>query len=225
MRMFDDIQPNLAPAGADAYAGYVDGRWPDYDGMLATHPGAKYLAIDAVGTQHADCLDVEKGDSTPDHAPGWVKDWQRLNTPLPVIYMDASSMTDVVTAMTLAGYPRSSYLLWSAHYTDYSHICGPTTCGFPQANGTQWTDHGGIYDESLMGDEFWPAVIITPPDLTKDNPMFVALDTSTNFHWLVMAGQRYQVVDMPTVDELLKVCNQTAWVPCSPAFLAKFPAC
>jgi hypothetical protein len=47
--------------------------------------------------------------------------------------------------------------LWTAHYTEIPHICGPKSCAFPgltiDADGTQW--HSSGYDESLLADDFF----------------------------------------------------------------------
>lgn len=138
-------------AGMDAYAGYVAGRWPTYAQMVATFPGAKHLSISPFASVQADCLDIENGDATNDQAPGWLLSWRPGNTPLPVLYTSASNIQNLVNTLAAAGYRRSSYLIWSAHYTNTPHICGPGTCGYPQADATQWQDPGP-YDSSLVPD-------------------------------------------------------------------------
>lgn len=71
--MYDGISPLRLPDGADLYAGYDDGRWPDADAIAARFPGKKVLRIttdpaDTIG----DVLDVERGDATPADIPAWL---------------------------------------------------------------------------------------------------------------------------------------------------------
>jgi hypothetical protein len=155
--MGDGITVSNIPAGLDAVAGYVGGSWPTYWSVLSTFPAAKHLSIAVNASEKADCLDVEGGDASPGQIPGWFTSWTAGNTSLPVIYTSGSGIQNVISA---AGRPRGSYLIWSAHYDwpqapGTSHICGPGTCGYPQADGTQWTTHNQVWDESVLNDNFF----------------------------------------------------------------------
>lgn len=171
LRMADSIVAANLPPGMDAYAGYVDGSWPDYPdivGIEAKH----YLSITVYLANEAMCLDVENGDATADQAGTFVDERRALGIPYPVLYTSISNMGAVVAA--LGTRPRNTYKLWSAHYDASigAHICGPGTCAYferlgqgttPQCDGTQWVDHGG-WDESLLADDFFgPAVPPAPP--------------------------------------------------------------
>ena len=146
LRMADGVNPNNLPPGMDAYAGYTDGRWPDYNTIVANTPNAKHLSIDATGTVHADCADVENGDLTS---------WKGYT----VGYASISKVQGLINA---DGRPTK---LWTAHYTNVAHICN-MTCGFGftgTADGTQWTDHNGAWDESLLLDNFFDFQTPPPP--------------------------------------------------------------
>lgn len=52
-------------------------------------------------------------------------------------YTSASNMSSLIA--TAGARP---FIKWSAHFGHGPHICGPHTCGFPQADWTQWDDHG-----------------------------------------------------------------------------------
>ena len=79
-------------------------------------------------------------------------------------------MDALVTALGGAGISRAEVRLWSAHYGQGKHICGPGTCGYPAADGTQWTDtapgrNGSEIDESLLKDGFFGgSVSLTGPE-------------------------------------------------------------
>lgn len=141
LRMGDAIYPANLPPGLDAYAGYVDGRWPDYQAEIARFPNAHHLSIDATGTVDADCADVETGD---------LSSWAGYT----VGYASASRIGNLIQ---VDGRPKK---LWVAHGTNVPHICTSAAC-WPSspvpwvADGTQWTNHGGVWDESLLDDNFF----------------------------------------------------------------------
>lgn len=72
MRLMADTTDHSAPAGYDLYAGYIDGSYRSFPYLNAQHPG-KTLSITVVGDASAQIVDVETGDITPAHAPGWVQ--------------------------------------------------------------------------------------------------------------------------------------------------------
>jgi hypothetical protein len=168
--MYDSIDLSQFPTNPEAVAGYVGGHWPTYNALVAKFPNAHHLSIAVNAGQAARCLDVEPGDATPDQAPTWFHTHADHSHGLPVLYASASSINQVRSAMARATIPRSEYLLWSAHYTFHEHICSPETCGYPQADATQWTDKalGHNLDQSCCQDYFFgaaPAPTPTPPTL------------------------------------------------------------
>ncbi len=56
---------------------------------------------------------------------------------LPWGYTSASNMASLI-----ANGGGRQFVRWSAHYGFGPHICGPSTCGFPQSTWTQWADTG-----------------------------------------------------------------------------------
>lgn len=166
LSMLDDIHVNLLPAGYDAYAGYVDGRYENFDAVKAKFPDALILSIDVNATNTAaECLDVEPGDATNALAVQWVLAKIRAKALLIALYTSVSNMDALVAAMTAAGIPRTAYKLWSAHYGYGAHICGPGTCGLTKwaCDGTQFTDtaFGDSLDESLLQIDFFG--VLPPP--------------------------------------------------------------
>jgi hypothetical protein len=67
----------------------------------------------------------------------------------------------MVDLLTANGLQRDQYRLFLAHWTNLSHLCGPGTCGYAQADATQWISVDNRYDLSICADDFFGA--IAPP--------------------------------------------------------------
>lgn len=156
--MYDDVAVGLIPLLARAIAGYVDGIYGTWAYIVAHFPKAKKVSIATSASHLADILDVEKGDARIDQVPAWLNRAHSLWKPRkdgpskPGVYTSESNLEALVSTLQGAGIPRSSYLLWSAHYGAGEHICGPDTCGSKvKADATQFTDkaQGKSLDESL----------------------------------------------------------------------------
>ncbi len=163
--MFDDVNVHLLPAGAYAYAGYLDGYYANFAQVKAAHPQAHLVGIAVRAGDDGDALDVEPGDATVSQAPGWVKRQQARGLVRPIVYVSAANAHLMIGTLTPAGISRPSYRLWLAHYGVGQHMCGPASCGYPQADGTQFTSTalGESLDESLVADDFFGAPPLTFP--------------------------------------------------------------
>jgi hypothetical protein len=157
--MYDDITASALPSGADAYAGYVDGRYNDYAAIKARFPNAHVVSIAVFASDDADCLDVEPTDATIAEVYGWLKRQLARGVWRPIIYTSASNVDALMRTMNANGFSRSQYRLWSAHYGGGQHICGPATCKLTATacDGTQFTDNalGRSLDESVLLDSFF----------------------------------------------------------------------
>jgi Putative peptidoglycan binding domain len=175
LTMADSIVPGNLPPGYDAYLGYTDGRWPDFQAEVARFPGKHVLGLAVTAADDAEGLDVENYDATPDQAPAWVQRQLARHVSRPVIYASASAkspgggMPAVLTALAGAGIVRSAVRLLSAHYGAGEHICGPGTCGLVHIpmDGTQWTDSaagvgGAAIDASVLADDFFGTAAPAP---------------------------------------------------------------
>lgn len=207
-QMADAIYIENLPTGLDAYGGYVAGSWPTYDALVAAFPTAKHLSITPFASYHADCLDIENGDATVADAPEWLGAWQPGNTPKPVLYTSAANLANLISTCTAAEVPRGSYLIWSAHYIG-QHICGPDSCGYAQADGTQYADPGPI-DESILslaffrtitppipaptptptGDDMPAPCVFTTPD-GNEQSFYVDADGKLNHYWFDKSNTRW----------------------------------
>lgn len=162
--MFDDVDVALLPAGYDAYAGYVDGWYMNVAQIKARFPNANLLSIAVRASDVAECLDIEYLDATNDQAPAWFRLALAHGVTKPCLYTSAGNADALVSTMNKAGIARSAYRLWTAHYTNVSHLCGPNTCHECQASAdaTQFTStaQGKNLDESVCAGGFF--TLITP---------------------------------------------------------------
>jgi hypothetical protein len=162
--MYDSVTLSEIPADPPAVAAYVDGEYANATEATRRFPHALILTIAVDPAHDADCLDIETGDATPADAAGWYDRQRARGVTRPVLYANASTMqADVVPVIQAARIGRGSVRLWSAHYLDVAHICGPHSCGelSIDADGTQWTSTamGRDLDESLLLADFFG----TPP--------------------------------------------------------------
>lgn len=189
LRMLDSITPANLPPGADAYLGYVDGTWPDFQAEVQRFPGAHVLGLAVTAADDAEGLDVENRDATPDEAPSWARRQLGKGVRRPVIYASAAAIPQVIAALDVRGLARPNVRLLSAHYTHVAHICGPASCaypGVPACDGTQWTDRaaglkGSLIDESELLDDFFGAAVkpIPVPATRQEDNMATGHITGT----------------------------------------------
>jgi hypothetical protein len=161
--MYDSALNDQFPAGAAAYAAYVDGGvgdQPNYAYIVSAFPKAQHLSIALFAANNADALDVEPGASAPSDIPGWYARQVARGSQRPVIYASVSAMNDaILPVLSQAGIARAQTRLWTAHYGLGEHICGPGSCGqlSIDADGTQWTSSamGLVLDQSLLLEDFF----------------------------------------------------------------------
>lgn len=183
--MYDDVNVNLIPADATHIAAYADGRYENLAEIKKRFPKAVILKIDVRGSyRNGDVLDVEPGDATNSDAVVWFNARRgHTATPKPILYTSAGNVAALNATLQKAGIKRTDYFVWSAHYSGKKHICAPKNCGYPQADGTQWTDksHGRSLDESLMEDYVFPkASKPAGPVKPKNTTNFTIQHTSLN---------------------------------------------
>jgi len=186
-----DGPPANIPPGLDALAGYVNdsgigATWPAIQAM----PARYHLSITTDGSP-AMCADVESGA---------MSDW----TGYPVGYCAVSNVNRLVAAY---GRPLR---LWTAHYTGMPHVCSPACWPglVTDADGTQWTNHGGVWDQSLLNDNFFDFLdkendvnLAVAPDGT----VIVAGAATDNGDLLVF--QRAPGANMWTVDDVTEAIH------------------
>jgi hypothetical protein len=199
--MFDTALNNQFPAGAAAYAAYVDGSvgdQPNYAYIVRTFPHAQHLSIALFASDNADCLDVEPGAAVPSDIPGWYQRQVARGIQRPVIYASASAMNDeILPVLSQARIARAKTRLWSAHYGLGEHICGPHSCGLLSidADGTQWTSSamGLVLDQSQLLDTFFATT--NHPTVTEDELQSGQLNTGHGAFTVIAVppGRAHQV--------------------------------
>src|ERR1700742_5026895 len=135
LAMFDDVTVSLLPSGHDAYAGYADGIYANPTAIRARFPNAHIIDIAVSASVDATCLDIETGDATNSQAVTWVKRQHSRGLKLPIVYTSAGNAQALINTLAGNGIARDTYVLWSAHYTNRSHICNKDP--YPIADGTQ----------------------------------------------------------------------------------------
>jgi peptidoglycan hydrolase-like protein with peptidoglycan-binding domain len=176
--MYDSVLNNQLPPDGTAYAGYVDGsigNQPDYAYLVSAFPRAQHLSIALFAEHDADALDVEPGAAPPSAIPSWYARQRRRGIDRPCIYASTSTMeTAVIPVIRAIPVIRTSIRLWTAHYGEDEHICGPgpSSCGQLSfgADGTQWTPNarGLVLDQSLLLDDFFGTLPPAPQSAEFD---------------------------------------------------------
>jgi len=161
--MYDTITLSSVPSNPFALAGYTAGFWPTFNPLHRSYPRAHVVSIAIRASDHADCLDIEPGDASPNQAPSWVWAEKRLGWSRPCLYSDWYEFHEQVQpALARAGISKSQVFEWDADYTGTPHI----DVGF---DGTQWTDRalGRNLDQSLVLRSF---LVIAHPPLAEPKP-------------------------------------------------------
>jgi hypothetical protein len=155
LTMYDSITISSIPKTAQYAAGYVGGLWPTYSSLRKELPNATLLSVAVSPAEDAECLDVENGDATIADVYAWLIRQRHVNgIARPVIYIQAGNVDKLMLTMNANLFSRDSYRLWSAHYGQGNHVCGPATCKecSTAVDGTQWTDtaDGKNLDQSSL---------------------------------------------------------------------------
>jgi len=169
--MADSVTAANLPAGFDLYAGYVDGRYANYNQIAAMYPG-KTVGIAVFSTTNAGTVgDCENGDMTPQTSVNWVV-MRRKAGITPTIYCSASAWPTVQRSFQTWGVAQPQY--WIAAYP------GPGPVLYPGAIAHQWIDRGP-YDESVVAD-YWPGVDPAPsPPEEEEMPLYATDSAGTGF--------------------------------------------
>jgi hypothetical protein len=116
--------------------------------IKARFPHADILTISVYAGGAGMALDVEPFDATNSQA---ATKWYS------VYYTSASNAEALVNMLAAHGIARSSYKLWTAHYTGEAHLCG-AGCGYPavHADGTQYASNNN-FDTSWLQEDFFGA--------------------------------------------------------------------
>jgi hypothetical protein len=171
--MEDDTSTGEFTPGCAAYAGYYNGSFANMTAVRAYAAGqnARTFAYTPNGEAGADAIDMEPGLASPSAFPAFYHAKGGKNV---YGYGSASWVSQIVAAASAAGIPRSAYKIVSAHYIG-EHICGPSTCGYPQADATQFTDTylGRSLDCTVFDANFFAGSTPPPPPPPAGYPLKV----------------------------------------------------
>lgn len=138
--------------------GYRNGSYTTMPEVLRVFPGRLYVSVGR------DAIDIEPGLASPGDGPGFVRGARPPHTSKPLVYCSAGDLRSVIADLSAAGISRSAYDLWSAHWIG-KHICGPSTCGYPQCDATQYASNN-----SFDSDIFY-SYCFGPPPPPPANPV------------------------------------------------------
>jgi hypothetical protein len=223
--MYDSANPGTLPPwdGEFAVAGYVDG-YTDFPAIRAAYPRARVLSI----TGHngiAECADIEDYLMSDSDAPGFYHRARARGVAVPKLYRQASSAAGLIQVMASAGIGRGEYRIWSAHYEWQPHLCGHITCGYPQADATQWTSSalGRQLDQSLLTADFFGTPAPPPANWTFGPPRNLAAAggrTSVRLEWEPPAGAPETPAEYQVYVYQGSACNRTTLVASYPRITA-----
>jgi hypothetical protein len=144
--MRDSASPAAIPLGGlDVAGGYVNGlyAWKESDWDRFGKLPQMRINVDATPNR-GNCLDVERFDATPDHAPGWWDSVTWCSRSDLWVYCSWSSLVAVIQNMG-----SRPFRLWLASPQRRGPLHG--------VGAVQNTGANNGYDESVMFDTFWPA--------------------------------------------------------------------
>lgn len=179
---------------AQAVGAYVWGNsWPTYRSYALARPDLDRrgwivtitLSVNGLQPETARCGDFENGGLVNAEVGRFLQlaDY-RLG--LPWLYTFAGNGADLLHAAEAAGYNQGEqFYYWSAHYGVGAHICAPDVCGYPRADGTQYTYQiPGNCDGSLIQDYMLPQP--QPITIPEDSEMITStVDHKGNIHVFV----------------------------------------
>lgn len=203
----DSINPSSLlnlPFTPDAYLGYTDGRWPDYQQIAAQHPGKPVYGLTVLGNgQAGQGDDAEPGNITVAQAVNDTVAELARGVDRPIKYCPQSWAWQMVVAHSQRGIQRYRYRLLTAHYQGPTmpgatitsmHICG-AICGCPvEADGTQWASYP-TYDRSLLKPDFITATPHPGPPPQEDEMIAEIWHDNINQYIVFANGTKIHVPD------------------------------
>jgi hypothetical protein len=153
--MYDSTNPNDIPTNVQLVAGYVSGPYAWPASAWARFSGIPQVRIATQAAHNVgNCLDVERGDATPEQAPGWVMRRRAAGVDPTVYCNELNSWPAVRAAFRAQGVPEPHY--WVSRYS--MALEGQVPAG---AVARQYADPavhgGGHYDLSAVLPH-WPGI-------------------------------------------------------------------
>lgn len=149
----DNVSVSALNSGYPVYGGYYNGPFANMTALKARFPKAYLIsiALRLSGSKGSVAVDIEPGTLAGSQSASFAGAlaWLRQGgyPGVPVIYVMASWAQTLVNYLSANGFARSSYYLWTAHYTG-QHLCG-SGCGYLSgtvADGTQYATGANDYN-------------------------------------------------------------------------------
>lgn len=178
--MEDDTDTSLFTPGCGAYAGYYNGTYANMAAVraYAKTQFAKTFSYTPTGDPGADAIDMEPGNVGLAAAPGFYAAKSGKNV---YMYCSASWLPGLMSILVSASIPRGDVKIVSAHYIG-AHICGPSTCGWPQADATQYTSSylGRGLDATICPADFFGTLATWPVGFGDSGPLVATIQQLLN---------------------------------------------
>lgn len=158
--MYDSTTPAAIPDNAEMVAGYLNGDYAWTPEEWRRFKEAAKIRIVISPINEGDVLDVENGDATPDHAPGWILARRAAGHRRPTPYVNRDNAHAVLTACERHNLkPGEHYWLWLAT------LDGTATTDLPGVVAIQ--DKGAAAlgfnaDSSVVFDPTWHPTPLSP---------------------------------------------------------------
>jgi hypothetical protein len=148
---------------AESLLGYIAGNsFLDYNDFIRARPDLAAIGwiVSCTLTANARgrCYDIEPGGGQNKNIGLFMHHADRTHG-LPWLYTFASNVSAMVASAAQQGYHQGKdYYVYAAHpNTKHGmHICSPSVCGYPRADGTQYL-FAKSYDRGILNDYMLPA--------------------------------------------------------------------
>lgn len=186
-RLFDSTDANSIPlSGWDALAGYISGNWQSFQPIRNRFPRAPVMSIATWYTHDAMAFDIEKGDGTPDQAPGWLDRQYNRGLTKPALYFGG----DIATLRSYTG--TRPFWWWTTNGWLWNTNKQTPPALTPGSDATQWQNHGPNgenVDQTIMSDAMFAHLLtgFTAPLNTIEGSFLMALSDAQQlqlFGWV-----------------------------------------
>lgn len=145
--VIDSVSITRMPGATRRIAAYIDGEYANVNDAHTLRPGAQVIAITVLGDPYAQVADLEAGALSVTEVADWLRRARIRGQQRPCIYVEVSRLVSVVNQLAELGQPRSSYRLWSAHWTNHPHICS-AACGIGDYEPPGMTQYESNFEDS-----------------------------------------------------------------------------
>lgn len=200
----DNVSVSALDPGFLVYGGYWNGPFANMTALRKKFPHAYLIsiALRVAGSKGSVAVDIEPGTLSSSQSGSFAGclAWLRqggFGGSKPLIYVMASWAAALEHYLAVNGYARSSYYLWTAHYSG-QHLCSPSGCGYgaSQADATQYatgTNDYNVFRGYVAGLPSVPPSIVYPT-LGSVGPQVILIQDALN-DWAKYVGYAPLKVD------------------------------